>query len=135
MPTHAIVLFLTGSRSYTRPRGPAEKERAILTKDMMQKLVQELLSNPRFAQMFMTAVQAGLETKGHIDRNIQTVLALLNLPSRADLDKLRGELKVLSGHMTNLNFKVDNLLATQARERRRRKRAAEAERAAGAGSD
>jgi len=129
------VLFLPGSRSYTRPRGPAEKERAILTKDMMQKLVQELLSNPRFAQMFMTAVQAGLETKGHIDRNIQTVLALLNLPSRADLDKLRGEMKVLSGHMTNLNFKVDKLLAAQARERRRRKRAAEAERGAGSGSN
>jgi len=91
---------------------------------MMQKLAQELLSNPRFAQMFMTAVQAGLETKGHIDRNIQTVLALLNLPSRADLDKLRGEIKVLSGHVTNLNFKVDKLLADQARERRRRRRAA-----------
>ena len=102
---------------------------------MMQKLVQELLSNPRFAQMFMTAVQAGLETKGHIDRNIQTVLALLNLPSRADMDKLRGEIKVLSGHVTNLNFKVDKLLAVQARERRRRKRAAEAGRAAGSGSD
>ena len=129
------MLFLRGARSYTRPGGTAEKERAILTKDMMQKLVQELLSNPRFAQMFMTAVQAGLETKGHIDRNIQTVLALLNLPSRADLDKLRGELKVLSGHVTNLNFKVDKLLAVQARERRRRKRAAEAGRAAGSGSD
>jgi len=123
------VLFLPGRRSYTRSRGSAEKERAILTKDMMQKLVQELLSNPRFAQMFMTAVQAGLETKGHIDRNIQTVLALLNLPSRADLDKLRGEIKTLSAHMTNLNFKVDKLLAAQARERRRRKRAAEAQRA------
>ena len=129
------MLFLQGARSYTRPRGLARKERAILTKDMMQKLVQELLSNPRFAQVFMTAVQAGLETKGHIDRNIQTVLALLNLPSRADLDKLRGELKVLSGHVTNLNFKVDKLLAAQARERRRRKRAAEAGRAVGSGSD
>ena len=122
------MLFLRGARSYTRSRGSPEKERAILTKDMMQKLVQELLSNPRFAQMFMTAVQAGLETKGHIDRNIQTVLGLLNLPSRADLDKLRGEIKTLSAHMTNLNFKVDKLLAAQARERRRRKRAAEAQR-------
>ena len=129
------MLFLHGPRSYTRSSSTAEEERAILTKDMIQKLAQELLSNPRFAQMFMTAVQAGLETKGHIDRNIQTVLALLNLPSRADLDKLRGELKVLSGHVTNLNFKVDKLLAAQARERRRRKRAAEAGRAAGSGSD
>jgi len=78
--------------------------------------------------MFMTAVQAGLETKGHIDRNMQTVLSLLNLPSRADLNKLATKLDVLGGHLTNLNLKVDKLLADRARERRRRRRAAAAAR-------
>ena len=74
--------------------------------------------------MFMSAVQTGLETKGHIDRNIQTVLGLLNLPSRADLNKLATKLEVLQGSLTNLNLKVDRLLADQARERRRRRKAA-----------
>jgi hypothetical protein len=73
--------------------------------------------------MFMTAVQAGLETKGHIDRNIQTVLGLLNVPSRADLNKLATKIEVLQGSLTNLNLKVDRLLADGARERRRRRRA------------
>jgi hypothetical protein len=76
--------------------------------------------------MFMSAVQAGLETKGHIDRNMQTVLALLNVPSRADLNKLATKLEVLQGSLTNLNLKVDKVLAQQARERRRRRRAATA---------
>ena len=98
----------------------------ILTKDKLQKLAEELLSNPRFAQMFMSAVQVGLETKGHIDRNIQTVLGLLNLPSRGDLNKLATKLEALQGSLTNLNLKVDKLLAAQARERRRRRRAADA---------
>jgi hypothetical protein len=118
--------LFTGSRSYTGSDDLAEKERAILTKDKLQRLAEELLSNPRFAQVFMTAVQAGLETKGHIDRNMQTVLGLLNLPSRADLNKLATKLEVLQGSLTNLNLKVDKLLAENARERRRRRRAAAA---------
>jgi len=72
--------------------------------------------------MFMSAVQTGMETKGHIDRNMQTVLWLLNLPSRADLNKLATRIEVLQGSLTNLNLKVDKLLADRARERRRRRR-------------
>ena len=93
-----------------------------MTKERLQRLAEELLSNPRFAQVFMSAVQAGLETKGHIDRNIQTVLALLNVPSRADINKLATKIELLQGSLTNLNLKVDRLLAAQARERRRRRR-------------
>jgi hypothetical protein len=70
--------------------------------------------------MFMSAVQTGLETKGHIDRNIQTVLWLLNLPSRADLNKLATKIDVLNGSLTNLHQKVDRLLAARPRERRSR---------------
>lgn len=88
----------------------------------MQRLAEELLANPRFAQVLMSAVQAGLETKGHIDRNMQTVLGLLNLPSRADVNKLATKLEVLQGSLTNLNLKVDKLLAARARPRRVRPR-------------
>jgi hypothetical protein len=118
--------FVHGGASIYWADDVAEKEPAILTKDKLQRLAEELLSNPRFAQVFMTAVQAGLETKGHIDRNMQTVLGLLNLPSRADLNKLATKLEVLQGSLTNLNLKVDKLLAENARERRRRRRAAAA---------
>jgi hypothetical protein len=118
-------LSLRMPRSYTARVDPTEKERPILTKQKLQRLAEELLSNPTFAQMFMSAVQAGLETKGHIDRNMQTVLGLLNLPSRADLNKLATKLEVLQGSLTNLNLKVDRLLADRARERRRRRRNAE----------
>jgi hypothetical protein len=101
-------------------RDGAWRERVILSKERLQRLAEELLSNPRFAQMFMSAVQTGLETKGHIDRNIQTVLWLLNLPSRADLNKLATKIDVLNGSLTNLHLKVDRLLAARPRERSRR---------------
>ena len=100
-----------------------EKEPDILSKARLQELAEELLANPRFAQMFMSAVQAGIETKGHSDRNMQTVLGLLNLPSRADINKLATKLEVLQGSLTNLNLKVDKLLADRARARRRARKA------------
>jgi hypothetical protein len=45
------------------------------------------------------------------------------VPSRADINKLATKIEVLQGSLTNLNLKVDRLLAAQARERRRRRRA------------
>lgn len=74
----------------------------------------------------MSAVQAGLETKGHIDRNMQTVLGLLNLPSRADVNKLATKLELLQGSLTNLNLKVDKLVAAERRRKRARKMGADA---------
>lgn len=71
--------------------------------------------------MFMSAVQAGLETKGTIDRNMQTLLGLLNLPSRADLNRIATKLEVLQGSLTNLNLKVDKLLAERPRRPRSRR--------------
>ena len=91
-----------------------------MSTDRFQRLAEELLSNPRVAQMFTSALQAGLETKGRIDRNMQTMLGLLNLPSRADLKRLATKLEVLQGSLTNLNLKVDRLLAEQARARKAR---------------
>lgn len=98
----------------------------ILSKDKLSKLAEDLLSNPVFAQAFTTAVQKGFETKGAIDRNLQTVLGLLNVPSRADFAKLLTKMEVLQGSLANLTIKVDRLLAAE-RRRRRAERAQSAE--------
>ena len=81
-----------------------------------------LFANPRFADAFGRAVQAALETKGRVDRNVQTVLGLLNLPSRADLARIATKLEAIQGNLVNLNLKVDRLLAvTRPRRRTSRK--------------
>jgi len=71
-----------------------------------------LLSNPRVAETFSLALQKAFETKGRMDRNMQTVLALLNLPSRSDLTRIMTKLEAINGSLTNLSLKVDRLLAT-----------------------
>jgi len=83
-------------------------------------LAEELLSNRHFTEALTRAIQKGLETKGRIDRNIEAVLRLLNLPSRADLTRLTTKLEVLQGSLINLNLKVDRLMARQRGRRRRR---------------
>ncbi len=85
---------------------------------MLSRLAEELLANPRFAETLSNAVRKGLETKGRLDRNMEMLLALFNLPSRADLQRLATKLDAIQGSLVNLNLKVDRLLA----ERRLRRR-------------
>lgn len=68
-----------------------------------------------------------MEAKGKVDRNIQTVLGLLNVPSRSDVTRLATKLEAIQGNLMNLNLKMDRLLAERAarRDRLRAKRASE----------
>ena len=86
----------------------------------MRWLAEELLANPRFTQVISAAMQKAFETKGRFDKNVQTLLGLLNLPSHADLRRLQIRLDAVQGSLTNLSLKVDKLVAAQDRRRRRR---------------
>lgn len=68
-----------------------------------------------------------MEAKGTVDRNMQTVLGLLNVPSRHDVTRLSTKLEAIQGNLMNLNLKVDRLLAERAarRDRLRERRASE----------
>jgi hypothetical protein len=90
----------------------------VLSRDQLARLAEELLKRPLFAQAVTSALKRGLETKGAIDRNVQTVLSLLNLPSRADVNRLLTKLEVIQGNLTNLSLKVDRLEAAQRRGRK-----------------
>jgi hypothetical protein len=113
-----------------RPTGAAAEVTAILKRlyglgeEHLGRLVEELLANPRFADAFARAFQTALATKGRMDRNMQTLLALLNLPSRKDLTRLLTKLEAIQGSLVNLNLKVDRLLAAQPGRRRRSPRKA-----------
>ena len=89
-----------------------------LGEERLGRFAEDLLSNPRVAETFAAALRRAFETKGRVDRNMQTVLGLLNLPSRADLSRLLTKLEAIQGNLVNLNLKIDRLLATQAPRRR-----------------
>lgn len=95
-----------------------------LGEKQLNRVAEELLSNPRVAEALSRGLQRAFETKGRVDRNMQTVLKLLNVPSRGDLTRLVTKLEAIQGSLVNLNVKMDQLLASQSRRRPRRPRSA-----------
>ena len=85
------------------------------------QFAEELLSNPKMAEAFSSALQSAAKTKGQVDKNMQMVLGLLNLPSKADYNRLLSKIEALQGSLVNLNIKVDRLLAERDRPKPRRR--------------
>ena len=83
------------------------------------QFAEELLANPKMAEGFSAALQRAAKTKGHVDRNMQMLLGLLNMPSKADYNRLLSKVEALQGSLVNLNIKVDRLLAARDRPKPR----------------
>lgn len=84
------------------------------------QFAEELLSNPRMAEAFSAALQRAARTKGQVDKNMQMLLGLLNVPSKADYNRLLSKIESLQGSLVNLNIKLDRMVADRARPKRRR---------------
>ena len=79
--------------------------------EQVNRVLEELMSSPRFADILGKTIQQAMATKGTMDRNMQTILSLLNLPSKADYKKLATKIEALQGSLVNLNIKLDRMLA------------------------
>ena len=79
----------------------------------LTQFADELLSNPKMAEAFSAALQRAAATKGQVDRNMQMLLGLLNVPSKADYNRLLSKIEALQGSLVNLNIKLDRLIAAQ----------------------
>lgn len=84
------------------------------------QFAEELLANPRMADAFSAALTRAARTKGQVDRNMQMLLGMLNLPSKGDYNRLLSKIESLQGSLVNLNIKLDRLLATREPPKRRR---------------
>jgi len=87
-----------------------------LGEQKLGQVAEELVANPRIMDALGNAFRKAAKTKGQVDRNMQLLLNLLNLPSKADYDLLVGKLDTLQGSLTNLNIKVDRILAQTRRD-------------------
>ncbi|HAC81639.1 MAG: hypothetical protein P8K76_18195 [Candidatus Binatia bacterium] len=82
------------------------------------RLVEEILQNPKIGEALSVALRRAMQTRGQFDKNLQSILAALNLPSRADIANLESQIESLQGSLVNLNIKVDRLLADRAPKKR-----------------
>jgi polyhydroxyalkanoate synthesis regulator phasin len=84
-----------------------------LGEEQLNRVLDDVMSSPRFADILGKTLHQAMSTKGTVDRNMQTILSLLNLPSKADYKKLATKVEALQGSLVNLNIKLDRILAQQ----------------------
>lgn len=82
----------------------------------VEKKVFQLLSDlgdrvgaERVQQFLEGAVTSAARTKKAVDKNVETLLAMANIPSRRDYDRVRSKLDALQASVVSLNRTVDDL--------------------------
>jgi hypothetical protein len=75
--------------------------------------LEELGRNPRVREQLGKTVERAVDAKRRVDKTAQTVLSALNVPSRADYNRLLAKIEALQGSIVNLSMKLDRLLAHQ----------------------
>lgn len=82
------------------------------------RFTKEALAHPAVSGFMKQALRNASSTKGKIDKSMETFLALLNLPSKEDYNRLLAKVETLQGSLVNLNIKLDRLLAEQAKSKK-----------------
>ncbi len=85
----------------------------------LTRFVEEIRSSPVFAEGVDHTLRNAAETREKFDQNIAALLSLLNLPSKADYNRLVEQVETIHGSVVNLNIKLDRLLAAQKKKTRR----------------
>ena len=80
--------------------------------------LEELGKSPRVREQVGKTVERAVHAKRRVDRTTQTVLSALNVPSRADYNRLLAKVEALQGSLVNLSMKLDRLLAHQSEPHR-----------------
>ncbi len=82
--------------------------------ETLAQVVEDLTRHRALSDTVTQAVKRAAKAKGQIDHNMQAMLGLLNVPSRADYQKLLIKVETLQGSLINVNMKLDRLLAAMA---------------------
>jgi polyhydroxyalkanoate synthesis regulator phasin len=98
------------------PRGDAEKLLSRLremTEEGLASFFSEAMSNERLRKGLGRAGERFMANKHAFDRNVETVLDFVNIPSKRDVRELKSRLDHLSSQLLNLSIKIDRLLAKE----------------------
>src|SRR5271170_2617548 len=71
----------------------------------------EIMANEGLRRRFGRAGESFVSNKQNFDRNIETVLDFVNIPSKRDVRELKSRLDHLNGQLVNLSIKIDRMLA------------------------
>lgn len=79
--------------------------------EQMSRFAKDAVAHPSFSTIAEKALRNVIEAKGKVDKNLNQIFNLLNIPSKADYNKLLAKVETVQGSLVNLNIKVDRLTA------------------------
>ena len=71
----------------------------------------EVMANEGLRRTLGRAGESFFSNKQNFDRNIETILDFVSLPSKRDVRELKARLDHLNGQLVNLSIKIDRMLA------------------------
>jgi len=88
-----------------------------MSEEGISSFFNEVMANEALRRRLGRAGESFLANKRTFDRNVETILDFVNLPSKRDFRELKSRLDHLNGQLTNLNMKIDRMLAGAERAR------------------
>jgi polyhydroxyalkanoate synthesis regulator phasin len=82
-----------------------------MSEEGVSSFLNELMANETWRRRVGRAGERFLANKQSFDRNVETVLDFVNIPSKRDVRELKTRLDHLSGQLVNLGMKIDRILA------------------------
>jgi polyhydroxyalkanoate synthesis regulator phasin len=84
-----------------------------MSEEGIGSVMNELMANERVRKRLGRAGERLMANKHVFDRNVETVLDFVNLPSKRDVRELKTRLDTLSSQLVNLSMKIDRMLDTE----------------------
>lgn len=110
------VLYDAAMSSKSSARSQAQSVLSSLVgrgEEVFGVFLEELSRNPKVREQLGKTLERAVDAKRAVDKNMQTVLSVLNVPSRADFHRVLTKIEALQGSVVNLSMKVDRLVAAQ----------------------
>ena len=98
-----------------------------MSEEGLGSVVNEFMANQRMRKKLGRAGERLMANKQVFDRNVETVLDFVNIPSKRDIRELKSRLDTLSSQLVNLSMKIDRMLAAGERSGPREVRSASGE--------
>jgi len=88
-------------------------------RESVTNLVKDIFSQFPVREVVERTCQNATEAKEKVDQNMEALLALLNIPSKADYEHLLAKIEEVQGNLVNVSMKLDLLLAERKKSRKR----------------
>ncbi|HZP46580.1 MAG TPA: hypothetical protein VFB15_13105 [Candidatus Binataceae bacterium] len=82
-----------------------------MSEEGLSSFFNEVMASERLRKGLGRAGQRLMANKQSFDRNVETVLDFVNIPSKRDVRDLKTRLDTLSSQLVNLSMKVDRMAA------------------------